>query len=201
MLRILWFVIGVLVLHTAVVNGRPDVAFYVLLALILSNTLFGFRAKLGLARIVLPLLIVVAVLMLTVFVGLVEESEILVWAPAIIYFALMTLFATTLLPGRVPLITQVHFTRIETPTSAGKRYTYLLTIAWTILFVVFALQAAWLASRSDLATWSWWTNIVNPLIMVVFFLGEHLLRPRELGSTSPIDTMRAIANTQFWTQR
>ena len=201
MLRILWIVVGVLVLHFAVVNGRPDIAYYVLLALILSNMLFGLRANRRVPRIVLTLLVVMAALTLPVLSGQVAASEFLVWAPAIIYFCLMTLFGSTLLPDRIPLITQVHFTRIETPTLAGKRYTFLLTVGWTIVFMVFALQAAWLASHSDLATWSWWTNILNPLIMLVFFLGEHLLRPRGLGSSSPIDTMRAIANTQYWTQR
>lgn len=125
--------------------------------------------------------------------GLEEASSIVLAPPVLINVYFFFLFGKTLLPGRVPLIT--HFSRINLKGSipyplAG--YTRLLTILWTGLFAVMAIESAALAAFAGLELWSWMVNIVNPGIAVAFFILEHFYRVYRYHRFGPFSLVRAL---------
>jgi len=102
-------------------------------------------------------------------------------------------FGITLRAGREPLITR--YTRLEHgEVPAGlARYTRLLTLLWTIFFLLFAAaNAATLAGHGPAAGVS---AAFNLGLAAAFFLGEHLVRGGlfpELGPARPSRTLRTI---------
>jgi len=101
-------------------------------------------------------------------------------------------FAVTLRPGAVPLITR--FARIEHGrlTATGERYTRALTLGWTLLLSGFALLS--MASAAGLLAWRSLAMLETALLLLSF-LGEHVLRGRilpELGPARPWRTIMAV---------
>ena len=56
------------------------------------------------------------------------------------------------------------------------RYTRLLTIAWTVFFAVMVIESLALALFAAFHVWSLFTNCVNYLLVLVFFIVEYQLR-------------------------
>ena len=96
-----------------------------------------------------------------------------------IYSALTWLFGHSLRSG-APLITRlarsIHQTHQLTPEM--ERYTAQLTRAWALYFAGMGLLALLLFALLPFGWWALYANIISPLALGSFFLGEHLLRYR-----------------------
>jgi uncharacterized membrane protein len=58
------------------------------------------------------------------------------------------------------------------------RYTRNVTLAWVIFFTVLALESLLLALYGSTLVWSLFTNFLNYIFLLLFFLVEYLLRVR-----------------------
>ena len=129
-------------------------------------------------------------------------SAIILFPPALISAYFLVLFGRTLLPGQEPLITrfsQVNFDGAVPPAIA--RYTRQLTIVWTVLFAAMSVETIALGVFADLATWSWWANVINPAVALSFFFLEHAYRAvryREWGHSSPLRTIAIMMRPSSW---
>ena len=138
---------------------------------------------------------VFAVLGWVVFLGGAgDANRLYVTQHAGIHLALCGMFAATLRPGGLPLISrlaqQVH--GFLTPAMAA--YTRGLTGLWALYFLAMALLSVWIYAACAWATWSLFANIATPLSAAVFFVGEYLLRyvlHPEFERVSLADAMRA----------
>jgi uncharacterized membrane protein len=100
-------------------------------------------------------------------------------------------FATTLRPGRVPLITRYARCDAAGLPARAEGYTRRLTAIWAGLLGLFALAHA--AAASPLSTAA--VAYLQAGACTALFLGEHVLRSRrfpELGRATPWRTLRAI---------
>jgi uncharacterized membrane protein len=95
-----------------------------------------------------------------------------------IHVALALVFGATLGRGE-PLIAalarRVHGGRLSAAMAA---YCRGLTLAWTIYFLAMAALSVLLFWAAPFRVWATFANLVTPLVLVVFFVGEHLLRYR-----------------------
>jgi uncharacterized membrane protein len=101
----------------------------------------------------------------------------LVVPPFLGYMATSVFFAHSLLPGEDPVIT--HMCRIDRgdPLPDGlEAYSRLLTWGWAILPATLAVGAVLLLVFVGIEPWSWMTNVVSPVILIAFFVGEHIYR-------------------------
>jgi uncharacterized membrane protein len=96
--------------------------------------------------------------------------------PVVLNVALATLFATTLRPGREPLIST--FARMErgTLTLDLAGYTRHLTQVWVAFFIVAALVCALLAFAAPEVVWTWFVTVGNQIAVAILFLGEFWYR-------------------------
>lgn len=101
------------------------------------------------------------------------------------------LFATTLLPGRTPLITQLvqrmHQAAGDQAPLADdvRRYSVAVTVVWALLFLALAGLSALLAWTGPQTLWSWVTNGFNFAAIALLFVGEYGLRHVCFGSRLP----------------
>lgn len=110
-----------------------------------------------------------------------QRSDLLVRIPPVaVTSGLALIFGESLRPGRVPLIVRIaaHF-RGTLPPSV-RVYSERLTLVWTGIFVALATESALLAAFADTFWWSLFTNLVNNLLVAVFFVVEYLVRQRIL---------------------
>lgn len=118
--------------------------------------------------------------------------------PILVPATLAWLFGCSLLPGRTALITQFAVTVMGHDAPEIARYTRGVTIYWTFVFVALALQALLLAAYGSWLQWSFFTNGINYLIVVVAFLGELLVRRLRFGRITPIrDFLSQLVRTDF----
>jgi len=99
-------------------------------------------------------------------------------------------FARTLLPGRMPLISQVarHLEQGElSPATAD--YTRKVTLAWSLFFVAQLMGSALLYLLAPVATWSLFVNVLNAPLIALMFAAEYLIRllfhPEQARNTIP----------------
>lgn len=122
--------------------------------------------------------------------------------PVLVNLGLLYIFGKTLLPGRLPLIT--HFSTINFSGNIPEPlvgYTRLLTVIWTALFAVMVVESSAVAAFADLETWSWIVNVLNPAIMVTFFVAEHfyrLFRYSDYGPHSLVRAIRIVTRPDAW---
>jgi uncharacterized membrane protein len=91
---------------------------------------------------------------------------------------LATLFGLTLLPGRVPLCSQLQALLQPEPSMQTLRYTRAVTQAWTGFFVLIIAVSTCLFCYAERATWSLFANLLYwPLLLTMFALeyGARLL--------------------------
>ena len=108
-----------------------------------------------------------------------QAPEIVLYAPSIlINAALAATFGCSLRAGRVPIITR--FAELERPVLPPDlaRYTRRLTCAWTVFFAAMAAASLTLAATATLNAWSTFSNIVNYVLVGMFFVGEYFYRRR-----------------------
>ena len=116
--------------------------------------------------------------------------------PVLINVSLAMVFGSTLMPATTPLVTQ--FAQIMGGDLDPKvlRYTHQLTVAWVIFFVVMSIEALLLALYASPFVWSLFTNFLNYIFILLFFLVEYRFRVHrltELEHPRFIDFMRSLA--------
>jgi len=130
--------------------------------------------------------------------GLADVRPLYVTEYVIAYSALAWMFGRTLRAGGTPLITQLARAMRLSSTPEMERYTAKVTRAWVLYFIVMGLLCLLLFLLLPFGWWALYANIVSPLAMGCFFLGEYVLRYRwhpEFERASLWDTARA------WQQR
>ena len=96
--------------------------------------------------------------------------------PVLINIALMTLFGRSLLPGATPLVARIASLFRGSLDHELALYTRRVTIAWTIFFALMAAESVALALFAPLHIWSLFTNFLNYVFMLLFFVIEYQLR-------------------------
>ena len=106
--------------------------------------------------------------------------------------ALGLVFGLTLRPGRRALVTRLAATVHERLTPAMEVYTRRLTVAWTVYFAAMTLLSLLLHAFAPWSAWSVFANLVTPVCLLVFFVGEHLLRYRWHPEFERVDVRRSL---------
>lgn len=126
----------------------------------------------------------------------VAGSVLLYAPPLLLNLALCAVFGGTLRRGREPLVSR--FARIERggdlPADLA-RYTRRVTWAWTAFFVLMAGISLALAVWGSAWLWSLFTNLVNFILVAVFFASEYLYRRvrfRHYTHASPAELIRRL---------
>lgn len=103
-------------------------------------------------------------------------------------------FASTLLPGRQPLITALAQRLHGALDATHARYTRRVTQAWVAYFFAMAATSVALFVGGNFQQWSFFANLLTPVAAVLLFAGEYLLRYRlhpEFERVSLADGIRA----------
>lgn len=109
--------------------------------------------------------------------GFGDVNRLYVLQHAVVNLVFGMMFAATLRPGRVPLITtvalRVHGGRMQ---AAKYPYTRHVTTAWALYFFGVVAASLLLYTFFDWAVWSMFSNLVTPLLAAALMLGEWRLR-------------------------
>jgi uncharacterized membrane protein len=156
--------------HAAVVLDEPRWA-------ALGVALVAWALASGWLSAFVAALVGAGTLALSLWVAAVVPGVLLYVPPIAINLAFCVFFARTLRRGHEPLVSR--FARIERGGQLAPdlaRYTHNLTRAWAGFFVLMAAISATLALTGPLAVWSLFSNIVNYLLVVLFFMLEYAYR-------------------------
>ena len=96
--------------------------------------------------------------------------------PVLVNLALAVLFGKTLLPGATTLVARVASLWRGVLDPVVARYTRRVTMAWAAFFVLMALESIGLALFAPLHVWSLFTNFLNYVFVLLFFVIEYQLR-------------------------
>lgn len=96
------------------------------------------------------------------------------------YGALAGLFGLTLARGRQPLCTRLAESVRGNLAPEVVLYTRGVTWAWTVFFVGMGLVSTVLFVSASLEAWSFFANFLSLPLMLLMFVGEHLVRLRKL---------------------
>jgi uncharacterized membrane protein len=89
-------------------------------------------------------------------------------------------FGLSLLPGRVPLCTQLA-DKVHGPLGAAElRYTRQVTVAWTLFFLANAAATVLLYAFAPLRIWSMFVNFASLPLIGLMFTAEYAVRRRIL---------------------
>jgi uncharacterized membrane protein len=122
--------------------------------------------------------------------------------PVLINIALMILFGRTLLPGATPLVARIASLWRGELDQEVALYTRRVTIAWTAFFALMAAESAVLALFAPLYIWSMFTNLLNYVFVLSFFVIEYQLRLYVLSSHEHLSFRafcRLVVNTDLRT--
>lgn len=81
-----------------------------------------------------------------------------------------------------------------TSDAALMRYTWKVTLAWTVFFTLCALASVLLFAFGPIEAWSAFANLGTPLLLGAMFVGEYLIRQRALPAHASV-TIRRIVET------
>lgn len=129
-------------------------------------------------------------------------QAVLIVPPFVGYMVTSGFFASSLLPGEDPVITRMcRIVRGDALPDGLEEYARALTWGWAILPASLALAGLAVFAVAGIAAWSWMTNVLSPLVLVAYFVGEHLYRGlflRHLGTPSLIQTFDVMFNPVLW---
>lgn len=105
-----------------------------------------------------------------------EVVDLMYLPPVLINVALMVLFGRTLLPGATPLVARIASLWRGPLDPVLSLYTRRVTIAWTVFFALMVVESIVLALFAPLHIWSLFTNFLNYIFVLLFFVIEYQLR-------------------------
>ncbi|MBK1669719.1 hypothetical protein CKO28_16895 [Rhodovibrio sodomensis] len=121
--------------------------------------------------------------------------------PTLGNLAVSSVFAYTLLPGHEPAILRVaRVSRGQVPADLAA-HARRVTWVWAVLPAAIMLAALSALAFGGLGAWSWIANVANPVLLLVTFLGEHLLRGwkfPQYGRPSVIWTLSVMLDKRAW---
>ncbi|MFA5628186.1 MAG: septation protein IspZ [Thiohalomonadaceae bacterium] len=117
---------------------------------------------------------------LVIFVAfiLADNYSLFLWPPLLIYFAMASLFAVSLFPGRTPLVTRIAALLDGELDAATQRYTRTVTAAWAVFLATLGIISLSLAYCGTRQAWSLFTNLIGYLLILGFFIIEFFMRYR-----------------------
>ncbi len=125
----------------------------------------------------------------------------IVLPPTLGNLAVSSVFAYTLLPGHEPAILRVaRVSRGEVPADLAA-HARRVTWVWAVLPAAVMLTALSALAVVGLSAWSWIANVANPVLLLVTFLGEHLVRGwkfPQYGRPSVIWTLSVMLDKRAW---
>lgn len=204
MIRLLLFGLVLLSVHLLTLAGAiPLAAMVVVGALILVWASAMLR---GAARrrtnAVLVTLVCLGAAGLFAVVPALDMQAVLVAPPLLGYLLTSAVFAYSLLPDREPLITRLcRMMRRGALPDGLVEYSRMLTWAWAILPAFLAVTAMGIYAAFGLNAWSWASNVVNPALLVTFYVGEHVFRGLclpHLGTPSILETVEVMFDPVSW---
>jgi uncharacterized membrane protein len=101
---------------------------------------------------------------------------------AIAYLSVLTAFATSLLPGRKPVVTIFAERSRGVLPPALLRYTRRVTWAWVLFCAAQLLTSLLLLLFAPVRVWSGFVNLCNFPLLVAMFCGEFAWRKWRHGS-------------------
>jgi uncharacterized membrane protein len=114
------------------------------------------------------------------------QGAYLLYLPSLFIPALvLSAFAPTVLPGRVPLVTRIADSVNGPLSSAQLRYTRVVTWVWIITLVGILLTSAGLMLFWSREAWSLFANFISYLLLGALFLGEFLVRRVRFPDKTP----------------
>jgi uncharacterized membrane protein len=161
-----------LALHAAALSGRPEVMPWI------TAGATGLVALLLAAATRRPVMLAGAAAIAAAAAGVaVAWPRVLLFAPPVlINFAFAAFFATSLAPGRDPVISRYARRERGTLEPDLARYTRTLTVLWAVFLAAMGIVAAILAVASPLAVWSLFCNVISYALVATFLLGEYAYR-------------------------
>lgn len=119
-----------------------------------------------------------------VFLAFPYEERLLFLPPVIATLFVLGWFGASLMPGRVPLITQISRSIRGYCDPEIDHYTRRVTQMWTGVLTFLAIEVIGLSLFAPLAVWSLVTGFLNHLLVIGVFLGEYFFRLHHLQSHS-----------------
>jgi len=161
-----------IIVHLNVIGSRSVYAAVFSIALILFAVWTTYQAGYRFAAALIALVFFGSVAIL--FKG--TTLQVMFLPPVVINVLLAAYFARTLREGQVPLITKFAYMTDGRYIPEKAKYTRGLTQAWVLFFVLIALESLLLAVLAPPEVWSLFTNFINYLFALIFFVGEYFLR-------------------------
>ncbi|MCU7943431.1 MAG: hypothetical protein KZQ87_12205 [Candidatus Thiodiazotropha sp. (ex Cardiolucina cf. quadrata)] len=167
--------------HSSVFSGSiiPGLVILIILLALLSLT---FLMQHSWITGLLLLLLTFLAIGITLLKGESTGLSLLHTPPIAINLILGLLFASTLLPGRNPLISRfaskIHGDVLDKPT---QEYTRSVTQFWVAVFFFMAIESWLMAAFAPHRVWSLFTNFINYLIVLLIFVVEYQIRIRRLA--------------------
>lgn len=158
--------------HLGVLYGQPLPALLLLGALLIIAPLLGGHYRGGMIGAVLAVL-----LGLLWWLTPLQTLQLFYLPPVAILLMLWWLFASSLLPGREPLVTRIAARLHQRLSPALRRYTRAVTWGWLVVLSLLLVELTWLGCCASPVWWSLFANLLNYLILALVFLVEIGLRP------------------------
>lgn len=105
-----------------------------------------------------------------------SAGDLIFLPPVIINIALMVLFGRTLVSGATPLVTRIASLWRGSLDQEIALYTRRVTMAWTMFFALMVVESIVLGLFAPLHVWSLFTNFLNYVFILLFFVIEYQLR-------------------------
>lgn len=112
----------------------------------------------------------------------------------------MTWFGQSLLPNKQALCTQFSTYIHDVVSERLARYTYLVTIGWTVFFLLMLVTSFVLYTAVSIEAWSFFTYFLTTPLVGLMFLGEYIIRKQMLPASEALDFMSAIRAYQLYAQ-
>lgn len=115
--------------------------------------------------------------------------------------ALGIMFGRTLGSHESALCSRIAKIAIAAPLDAAYfRYTWKVTLAWTLYFAVSTLLSLSLFALAPLAYWALFAAVLTPLSLGLMFGGEYLVRQFALPDSPPFSIAQTIQSYRKYTQ-
>ncbi len=122
----------------------------------------------------------IGLLLLSLLIGavLIYKTQLVVFLPPVLIpLALAYVFGKTLMSGQTAFITSIAQKIRTTPlVEKEKKYTRFVTYMWVLFFLFLSIESMLVAFFYDMETWSYITNFLNYILVVLFVMFEYLLR-------------------------
>jgi len=122
----------------------------------------------------------VGLLLLSVVIStvLIYQTQLVVFLPPVLIpLALAYVFGKTLIGKQTAFITTLAQKIRTTPLVAEeKKYTRFITYLWVLFFLFLAIESVVVAFAYNMETWSYITNFLNYILVLIFAMFEYLLR-------------------------